>query len=106
MKYHMTCKRIMLTNILRSLALLGLSASLSPGWAFECGDILARGNYKLEQDVVCAPGDGPAFTLTGEAKLNLNGHAIDCNGIKRDGSYSPEAATKCLMALSDSAMMG
>ena len=85
MKYRMMCKRVMMAVILRSLALLGLSASLSPGWAFECGDILDRGNYKLEQDVVCAPGDGPAFTLTGEAKLDLSGHAIDCNGTKRDG---------------------
>ena len=85
MEYRRRCKPVMMKGFVWSLALLGVSASLSPGWALECGQSLDRGSYQLEQDMVCGPGSGPALTLTGNVKLRLNGHVIDCDGTGRDG---------------------
>ena len=44
----------------------------------KCGDTLENGRFELRKNLNCE--EGPAITIDGPAKLNLNGHTISGNG--------------------------
>lgn len=75
-------KRIALVTI---ILLFGTGMFFSQAEAIDCGETLAKGHYKLTEDLTCIDSGDPALTLESGANLDLNGYTVDCNETGRDG---------------------
>ena len=88
MKHSANCKYAKRMALVTAILLFGMGMFFSQAEAFKCGDTLARGHYKLTEDLTCFstdPGDS-ALILEGGANLDLNGNTVDCNNDdKREG---------------------
>lgn len=86
MKHGCNCKYTKRMAVVMGILLLGMGIFFSQADAIECGDTLAKGHYKLTEDLTCSHDDGaPALTLEGGANLDLNGYTVDCNDTDRNG---------------------
>ena len=70
-----------------SLICLTLLTLTPAAWAVNCGDTITKSKYILLADLIC-PAPGPAVTVRGPGKLNLNGFEIMVVGNREGWQWS------------------